>query len=125
MYPVVDMSMRTVSARAFGREYGLSTQDLAWFYGSYLGNDTQATHPYASPWLAPVLAGLPPAHIVTVGYDPLRDEGLGYVASLRAAGVPTSARHYAGLIHGALELGAVVPAGRELLEEVAHRLAQG
>ena len=124
VYPVVDLSMRSDSVKAFGPEYGLSTEDVSWFYRNYLGGDVDPTDPYVSPLLASDLSGLPPAHIVTVGYDPLRDEGLAYVTSLRDAGVQTSSRHYPGLIHGAFELGAVVPAGRALLEDVAHKLGE-
>jgi acetyl esterase len=124
VYPVVDMTMSTESSRAYGPEYGLSTKDLGWFYANYLGQDGSAEDPYVSPWLASDLSGLPASHIVTVEFDPLRDEGLGYADSLRAAGVATTTADYPGLIHGAFELAAVVPASRTLLEDVAHRLSR-
>ncbi|MGA2528051.1 MAG: alpha/beta hydrolase [Acidimicrobiales bacterium] len=123
IYPVVDLTMSADSTKAYGPEFGLSTEDLAWFYANYLGEDGNPADPYVSPWLATDLSGLPLSHVVTVGFDPLRDEGLGYVESLRAAGVPTSTKDYPGLIHGAFELAAVIPASRSLLEDVAHRLA--
>jgi acetyl esterase len=123
VYPVLDLTMSSDSAGAFGPEYGLSTQDLAWFYENYLGTGTDPRLPYVSPGLAENLSGLPPAHVVTVAFDPLRDEGRRYAASLRDAGVPASSRHYGGLVHGAFECGAVLPAGRALLDEAAQVLA--
>jgi acetyl esterase len=123
VYPVLDLTMSSRSAGAFGPEYGLGSEDLAWFYESYLAGLSDPRHAYASPGLAAELSGLPAAHVVTVGFDPLRDEGKAYAAALRAAGVRASARHYPGLIHGVLEYSAILPAGRGLLENVAGVLA--
>ena len=53
-----------------------------------------------SPLLADDLSGLPPALVLTGGFDPLRDEGNQYAEALAAAGVPTDHRHYGSLIHG-------------------------
>jgi acetyl esterase len=123
VYPVLDLTMSSRSARAFGPEYGLSSDDLAWFYESYLGGLGDPRDAYASPGLAADLSGLPAAHIVTVGFDPLRDEGRAYATSLGAAGVRVSNRHYPGLVHGVFEWGAVLSAGRAVLEEAARVLA--
>ncbi len=121
VYPCLDLTMSCDSARSFGPEYGLSSADLDWFYDQYL-EKAQRSEPAASPLLAD-LAGLPPAHVVTVGYDPLRDEGRAYVGALRRAGVEATNGHYSSLVHGAFEFQAVVPAGRTLLEEAAGVLA--
>lgn len=46
------------------------------------------------------LRGLPPAVIVTAGFDPIRDDCLDYAARLRAAGVPVQLLHYKGQVLG-------------------------
>jgi acetyl esterase/lipase len=123
VYPVLDMTMNSPSAGAFGPEYGLSSQDLAWFYDNYLGRLNHPQNAYVSPGLARDLSGLPATHIVTVGFDPLRDEGQAYAAALRAAGVPAANQHYPGLIHGIIECRAVLHASRFVLDDAAKALA--
>ncbi len=59
VYPVLDLTMSSRSAGAFGPEYGLSTEDLAWFYERYLGGLSDSGDAYVSPGLADDLSGLP------------------------------------------------------------------
>lgn len=50
--------------------------------------------------LAPNLGGLPPATVVTAGFDPLRDEGIAYSERLEADGTPARYDHHPDMIHG-------------------------
>jgi acetyl esterase len=84
-----------------------------------------ANHPQgwrAMPARAKDLSGLPPALVVTAGFDPLEDEGRDYAASLAAAGV--SARHvnYPPLVHDFYIMGDVSPAVIEAARETAEAL---
>src|SRR5207237_4852665 len=54
--------------------------------------------PYASPLRAASLADVPPAYIITTGFDPPKSEGEAYATRLRDAGVPTTLRDYPGLL---------------------------
>jgi acetyl esterase len=47
-----------------------------------------ARNPYAHPLEVRYLGGLPPASVVTAGFDPLRDEGVAYADGSR----PTPSR---------------------------------
>src|SRR4029453_10408903 len=53
-----------------------------------------------SPLLADDLSGLPPAMVLTGGFDPLRDEGRQYIDAMRAAGVTVDHRQFGSLVHG-------------------------
>jgi acetyl esterase len=123
VYPVTDLTMSCASVRQAPQDYGLSAADLAWFYQHYLGPAGDPHDRYASVLFAD-LAGLPPAHVITVEHDPLRDEGEAYASALAAAGVAVTTKRYPGLVHGSFEMSAVVPAAQELLQDAAGILAK-
>jgi len=52
--------------------------------------------------------GLPPALVLTAGYDPLRDEGLQYADALSAAGVPAQFVCFERQLHGSITMGRVL-----------------
>jgi acetyl esterase len=67
----------------------------------YLGPDRALRrNPYASPLLAPSLAGMPPTVIYTAELDALRGDGESYARALGAAGVPVSCVRMIGQNHG-------------------------
>ena len=78
--------------------------------------------PRASPLHAEDHSGLPPAIVITAGFDPLRDEGQAYAEKLSAAGVDVQYRCFENLIHGFVSLTGVVDAAAHALEEIALML---
>jgi acetyl esterase len=68
------------------------------------------------------LSGLPPAYVLTAGYDPLGDEGIAYVRRLEETGVAVRHRHLAGQIHGFLLMGKIIRAAGPALDEIAAAL---
>jgi len=88
------------SVRRFADGYGLSTRGRLDFQRFYAGHVKDERDPYLSPLYAPSLAGLPPALVVTAGFDPLTGSAEAYVARLRAAGVRVRHAHYPEMVHG-------------------------
>jgi acetyl esterase len=101
IYPVTDFNADTRSKTLFADGFFLTKKDMDWFRAQYLeGAPIDGADPRVAPLLADDLSGLPPALLLTGGFDSLRDEGNQYAAALTAAGVPVDHRHYPSLIHG-------------------------
>ncbi|WP_372510370.1 alpha/beta hydrolase [Mycolicibacterium pyrenivorans] len=101
LYPVTDYKGQTRSKTLFAHGFFLTRHDIDWFTERFLGGaDVEESDPRVSPLLADDLSGLPPALVVTAGFDPLRDEGRHYAEAMRRAGVPVDYREYGSLVHG-------------------------
>jgi acetyl esterase len=100
IYPRTDFTAHTRSLSLFADGFLLTKAHIDWCTEQYLGSSgVDPADPRVSPLLADSLAGLPPALIATAGFDPLRDEGDGYAAALRAAGTPVDLRSMGSLTH--------------------------
>ncbi|MFF0518250.1 alpha/beta hydrolase [Actinomadura nitritigenes] len=100
-YPVTDAGFDTGSYEEFATGYFLHREGMKWFWDQYTTDPAQRAEITASPLRASLeeLAGLPQALVIVAEADVLRDEGEAYAAKLRAAGVPTTAVRYQGIIH--------------------------
>ena len=122
LYPALDMGMHLGSYRRFAEGYLLTRATMAWFVDHYLARPAEIDDWRASPLRAADLAGLPPALVVTAGYDPLSDEGVAYAHRLVASGVSVWHRHHAGQLHGFMTAGRVVRAAGPAIDEAAAAL---
>ena len=102
------MRMGTPSHSVNGQGYMLTRDSIIYFRGHYIDDPAQYADWRSSPLLHPNLAGLPPALVITAGFDPLRDEGLQYADALSAAGVPTQYLCFERQIHGVITMGRVL-----------------
>ncbi|MCL7416487.1 MAG: alpha/beta hydrolase [Halalkalicoccus sp.] len=104
----------------------LSKADLAWFEECYFESEIHRRNPYADPINAGDLSGVPPATVVTAGFDPLRDGGRAYAERLVSDGVGVCYSEYEDMIHGfATELGSPgLDRAHEVVREVAGDLGE-
>lgn len=124
IYPATAEPHDTASAKALAQGY-LLTQDLIrYFTQHYVRGPEDYGDWRCSPLRAPDLSRLPPALIITAGYDPLRDEGKAYAEKLQAAGVPVRYICYEGMIHGFIMMGRVLDTANRAVSDCAQALAE-
>jgi len=122
-YPTVDFSRDRESVRTFAEGFLLEKKSMDWFRGHYIPDDMSHDDPRVSPIYGD-LAGLAPAHIITGGFDPLRDEGEAYGQALQAAGVTASIARKPSMIHGFLNFAGAIHGGLAGLTDGAQALSQ-
>jgi acetyl esterase len=122
IYPATDQGSERPSQRQFGRGYLLDLESIRYFQHQYLRHARDHADWRASPLLATDLSGLPPALIITAGFDPLLDDCVAYADRLEAAGVAVEYRCYEGMIHGFITLGKLFTAAGEAITLAAAAL---
>jgi acetyl esterase len=100
LYPAVDGVGGHPSRHLLGRGYFVDSDTIAWYQTMYTPGVAVPDDPYMSPLRARDLRGLPPAVVVTAGFDPFRDEAFDYVGRMRAAGTRVRHVHHERLMHG-------------------------
>ncbi|CAN5351154.1 alpha/beta hydrolase [soil metagenome] len=124
IYPATDFRFESASHKENGEGYMLTTDLINYFCSCYLRSDADRLDWRLSPALASDHRGLPPALIITAGYDPLRDEGKAYAEQLAAAGNAVDYICYPGQIHGFVTMGRVIAGAREAIALCAERLSK-
>jgi acetyl esterase len=122
IYPATDQHRTHPSHQRNAQGYLLTADAMTWYHDHYITDPAQDTDWRASPLLHPDLSGLPPALVLTAGYDPLRDEGIAYAQRLSEAGVRASLLSFERQIHGFILMGRVIDEANEAVALCADAL---
>lgn len=125
VYPATDMTRSMPSHRQFRESFFLSRDATDWYLAQYLGKSGAERDPRASPLFASDVSRLPPALVITAGFDPLRDEGRAYAEKMAGAGVAVEHVCVEGMPHGFLTLGGALSEAARIVHLVADRVRAG
>lgn len=122
VYPVTDLAGESAGYARIAAGMPVTGPTMRWFRHHYLGPDGDAHDWRASPLRASSLADVAPALVVTVGHDPLCEEGRAYARRLVEEGVEVTEVHFAQHLHGLISMGALMRDARFLLDIVISAL---
>lgn len=119
--PVTDLAAESESRLAFAEGYFIERPTLEWARAVYCAGADLAD-PRVSPLRARSFAGLPPAHVHTAEFDPMRDEGEAYARALKDAGVSVRYTCHPGLIHHFYCMVGAIPQARTVLTSIGSEI---
>ncbi|MEH6524963.1 MAG: alpha/beta hydrolase [Sneathiella sp.] len=122
LYPTTTAYFDSPSHQYFSKGFFLTTERMENYRDLYLNSAAERDDFRASPLLNPDLAGLPPALVITAGFDPLRDEAESYAKALSDNNIPVGVIRYDGMVHGFVSLTAALPAADKALRQAAEAL---
>ena len=122
IYPATDQRRGWPSHTSNGQGYLLTTETMDYFHDHYLPDKALDLDWRASPLLHPDLSRLPPALVLTAGYDPLRDEALQYSQRLTQAGNRCTHVLFERQIHGFITMGKVIDEANAAVQICAAEL---
>lgn len=121
IYPMMDLRGQSESYRQANDGMLLTRQMMDYFSGHYLGaslsHDEAMQLSAINPILVDELAGLPATFLLSVGYDPLRDDDILYANRLAEQGVSVEHKHYPNMMHGFISMGGVCSQAFEALQQ--------
>jgi acetyl esterase len=118
IYPAIVMGVPRERTPATG--FVEDARNLRWFQEQYLPPECKAADPRISPLMAADFRNLPPAYIVTAGFDLLRQDGIAYSEKLKAAGVAVTHVDYPTMIHGFFLMQNWIPVAPEAISAAAQ-----
>lgn len=119
-YPVTDLTASQPSYQRITCGFPLTARSMYWFKDQYTTQDQDWGDARLSPLLHAKGRKQPPLFILTVGHDPLSDEGIAYASAAARAGTEVLHLHLPGHAHGVLTSAGKIATGRQVLAQAAQ-----
>ena len=124
LYPCLSLDFNTQSFIDYSEGYGLTRENMMWFWERYIDIDRDSVNPYAVPGASSSLHDVAPAIIVTAEFDPLTDDSRNYMKKLEESNVDFTYRHFEGMIHGLFSQYKFVPQAAEVVDFLANEIVR-
>lgn len=121
-YGLFGVDLDTPSYRAHADAPVLTRDRVAEILSLYDPEGRRDREPLIAPLVAPSLSTLPPAFLVVAEYDVLADDSRRMAARLAAEAAGAEVLEVAGVTHGFINRGRLVPAARDALTRAARFL---
>ena len=118
LYPMLDLHGEGQSYQQNTANLILTKDVMHYFRDHYLNSSQEYNSPLASPLLADDLSEAPKTYLLTLGHDPLRDEGLKFAAKLQDQGVELVHQHYADCMHSFISVARASKRAHQASDEV-------
>lgn len=122
LYPVTGWLTESDSYQRCADGYFLTQSLMRYFGDHYLASEDDLGDWRCAPLRASRHEELPAATVLVCGFDPLRDEGVGYAETLQNAGVPVDLIEYPSQIHAFLLMDGQIAQAGEALTEIGQKL---
>lgn len=122
IYPMVDLQGLSESYRCFNKQLLLTRDLMDFFRGHYVNSLDEVTLPLVSPLQAADISQSPSTYLLTLGFDPLRDDGIAYANRLKDAGVNIHHEHYDDCMHGFISITTLSKRAKQACHDIAAAL---
>lgn len=122
LFPMLDQRGKTESYKAFTKHLILTQGIMHYFTEHYLNSLEEANTPLGSPLLSEHLKDCPKTYLLTVEYDPLRDEGQLFADRLKDEGVDLNHQHFDDCMHSFFSSARFSPRAKRGVLEVCQTL---
>lgn len=122
LYPMLDLTAKAASYQTHTKNLILTRDLMLYFRDHYLNNAEEQNLPLASPLMIEDLSHSPKTFLLTLGYDPLVDEGLLMAQRFQQQGVDIVHKHYDDCMHSFISLARLSHRARQVSDETCDAL---
>lgn len=124
LYPMLNLQGKTESFKKFSQHLILTNKLMSYFRKHFLNSLSEADLPVVSPLLSTNINCDIDTYILTLGFDPLRDDGIAYSEKLKQENDNVTHEHYADCMHAFISVTSLSSRAKDATHKVANALAR-
>lgn len=124
LYPMLDLRGQSDSFKKHTKSQILTQAMMLYFRQHYLNDISQSHEALASPLLHDDFSQMPKTYLLSLGYDPLSDDGLAFAEKLELAGIDIKHQHFGDCMHAFISTARVSARARQACYQIGEELKQ-